>query len=488
MADSRLAVVVLAAGEGTRMRSSRAKVLHRIAGLPLIAHVLATASVLEPAHVLTVVRHQRDAVAAAVDEYAAGALVVDQDDVPGTGRAVELAVAALPADFDGDVVVVSGDVPLLDAQTLAALLAEHRASASAATLLSAVLDDATGYGRVVRGADGGVDRIVEHRDADEAVLALTEINSGTYVFAASALRTGLPQIGTANAQGEKYLTDVVGLLRAADAPIGAMRIAEPWRVAGVNDRVQLADQSARLNAMIVRGHMLGGVTVHDPATTWIDLSVTIGQDTELLPGTRLAGATTIDRDAVIGPDTSLVDCEVGEGASIVRTDATLAVFRAFSTVGPFAYVRAGTELGGGGKIGTFVETKNAKIGRGSKVPHLSYVGDAVIGVDSNIGAGAITANYDDIHKHQTTIGSHVHTGAHNAFVAPVTIGDGAKVGAGAVVRKDVPPGALAITVAPQRNREGWTEEHRAGTESARAAADAKQGTEADAGDRSGAPE
>ncbi|RQP08977.1 MAG: bifunctional UDP-N-acetylglucosamine diphosphorylase/glucosamine-1-phosphate N-acetyltransferase GlmU [Microbacteriaceae bacterium] len=480
MTDFRLAVVVLAAGEGTRMRSRRAKVLHPIAGLPMIAHVLATARHLEPAYVEVVVRHQRDEVSAAVREYLEDAIVVDQDEVPGTGRAVELAVQALPADFDGDVVVVSGDVPLLDAVTLGSLLEQHRAAAASATILSAVLDDATGYGRIVRDADGSVTAIVEHKDADDTVRAITEVNSGSYVFAASALRELLPRIGTANAQGEKYLTDVVALLREASAPVAAVPVSENWRVAGVNDRSQLAEQAARLNAMIVRGHQLNGVTIHDPASTWIDLTVTIGQDAEIWPNTRLAGATTIDRDATIGPDTTLVDCEIGEGAVVRRTDATLAVVEAYAEVGPFAYLRPGTVLRGGGKIGTFVETKNSVIGRGSKVPHLSYIGDAEVGEKSNIGAGTITANYDGVAKHRTTVGSHVRTGSHNVFVAPVTIGDGVYSGAGTVIRKDVPAGALAINVAPQRNVDGWVAANRPGTAAAEAAAAASAGDDAPA--------
>jgi bifunctional UDP-N-acetylglucosamine pyrophosphorylase/glucosamine-1-phosphate N-acetyltransferase len=472
MTDPRLAVIVLAAGAGTRMRSRIAKVLHPIAGIPMIGHVLVTARELGAAHVVTVVRHERDAVAAAVAEYLPEAVVADQDEVPGTGRAAEVGLAALPADFDGDVVIVSGDVPLLDAGTLGELLAAHRSAAAAATLLSAVVDDPTGYGRVVRDADGRLARIVEQKDASADELAITEINSATYVFAAARLRAELPRLGVDNAQGEKYLTDVIALLRASGAPVAAVPVAEPWIVEGVNDRVQLSRQAARLNAMIVRGHQVNGVTVVDPATTWIDRNVTIGEDAVIWPNTRLAGATTIDRGAVIGPDTTLVDCEVGEDATVKRADATLALVGARASVGPFAYLRPGTELGADGKIGTYVETKNARIGAGSKVPHLSYIGDTTIGEHTNIGAGAITANYDDLEKHPTTIGSHVHTGSHNVFVAPVTLGDGAKVGAGAVVRKDVPPGALAISVAPQRNVEGWTEKKRAGTDSARAAADA----------------
>jgi bifunctional UDP-N-acetylglucosamine pyrophosphorylase/glucosamine-1-phosphate N-acetyltransferase len=472
MTDPRLAVIVLAAGQGTRMKSSRAKVLHPLAGVPLIGHVLATARELAAAHVIVVVRHERDAVAAAVLDLMPDATVVDQDEVPGTGRAVELGLGALPAEFDGEVVVVSGDVPLLDVATLSSLVDAHRRATASATLLSALVDDATGYGRIVRDAGGAVLRIVEQQDATADELTILEINSGTYVFAASVLRSELPRVGTGNAQGEKYLTDVIGMLQGADQVIDAVPAPEAWMVEGVNDRVQLAAAAARLNAMIVRGWQLAGVTVQDPATTWIDIRSSLAEDVELLPGTHIAGATSVARGARIGPQTTLVDCEVGENATITRSDATLAVIAAGASVGPFAYLRPGTELGENGKIGTFVETKNAKIGAGSKVPHLSYLGDVTIGEGTNIGAGGVTANYDDIAKHATTIGAHVHTGVHNVFVAPVSIGDGAKVGAGAVIRKDVPPGALAISVAPQRNVEGWTEKNRAGTAAADAASHA----------------
>lgn len=472
MTDSRLAIVVLAAGQGTRMKSSRPKVLHDLAGVPLLGHVLATARELSAAYVVTVVRHERDLVAAAVDEFLPGALVVDQDDIPGTGRAVEVAVAALPDDFDGDVVVVSGDVPLLDADTVAGLVEAHRRATAAATLLSAIVDDATGYGRIVRDTDGTLTRIVEHGDASDDERAIREINSGTYVFTVASLRARLPQLASANAQGERYLTDVVGMLRTAGEPVEAVPASDAWVVEGINDRVQLSRAAARLNAMIVRGWQLAGVTVHDPASTWIDMRSTLAEDVELLPNTHIAGATTVARGARIGPDTTLLDCEVGEDAVVKRADATLAVIGARATVGPFAYLRPGTELGDGGKIGTYVETKNAKIGPGAKVPHLSYIGDATIGEGTNIGAGAITANYDDVNKHSTTIGKHVHTGTHNSFVAPVEIGDGAKIGAGTVVRKNVPAGALSVSVAPQKIVDGWTERNRAGTDSAKAASDA----------------
>lgn len=469
MTDANLVVIVLAAGAGTRMKSSKPKILHTLAGIPLVGHVLATARALEPAHVIAVVRHERDLVANTILELMPEVMIVDQDEVPGTGRAVEVALAALPENFAGEVVIVSGDVPMLDAVTLAGLIAEHRTAAAAATLLSAILDDASGYGRVVRGADGLLESIVEHKDATDAQRAITEINSGTYVFSVAPLREQLALVGTDNSQKEKYLTDVVALIRATGATVAAVPASASWIVAGINDRAQLGDAAVRMNALIVRGHQLNGVTVHDPATTWIDLAVSIGEDVELLPGTQLKGATTIERDAIIGPDTTLVDCEVKQGATIKRTDATLAVIGAWASVGPFAYLRPNTVLEADGKIGTFVETKNSTIGKGSKVPHLSYIGDTTVGEHSNVGAGTITANYDGVNKSKTVVGSHVRTGSHNVFVAPVRIGDGAYTGAGTVVRKDVPAGALAINVAPQRNMEGWVEANRAGTAAAKAA-------------------
>ncbi|MBX3095012.1 MAG: bifunctional UDP-N-acetylglucosamine diphosphorylase/glucosamine-1-phosphate N-acetyltransferase GlmU [Cryobacterium sp.] len=472
MADHKLAVIVLAAGEGTRMKSARPKVLHTVAGIPMLGHVLATARALDPAHVVTVVRHARDAVAAAISELDPDVVIADQDDIPGTGRAVEIALAALPEGFDGDVVVVSGDVPLLDADTLRDLVSAHRAAHGAATVLSAILDDATGYGRIVRAGDGSLDRIVEQKDAAAEELEVREINSGSYVFSVVGLREQLPRIGTKNAQGEKYLTDVIALLRGAGSPVAAQPVREPWLVEGVNDRVQLAAVAKRLNQLIVRGWQRAGVTIVDPDTTWIDRDVVLAEDVEILPGTQLKRATRIDSGAVIGPDTTLESVEVGAGARVSRTDATHSVIGAGASVGPFAYLRPGTYLGADGKIGTFVETKNSTIGAGSKVPHLSYIGDAEVGEGSNIGAGTITANYDGVNKNRTVVGSHARTASHNVFVAPVRIGDGAYTGAGAVIRKDVPAGALAISVAPQRNMVGWVEEHRPGSAAAKAAAEA----------------
>ncbi len=478
--DASLAVVILAAGQGTRMRSSLPKVLHRIGGRPLVGHVLDTARDLSPAHVLVVVRHERDLVADAVTGISPEVVVVDQDEIPGTGRAVEVALDAVP-DFDGDVLVLSGDVPLLDAETLSALIRDHRSSRAAITLLSAVLDDATGYGRVVRATNGGVERIVEQKDATAAEAAITEINAGVYVFQAEMLRSQLARVGTQNAQGEKYLTDVVGLARTAGLAVTASVVSDVSLTLGVNDRAQLAEAGRLLNARTVRRWQLDGVTIQDPATTWIDVTATLAPDVTVLPNTHILRATAVAAGATIGPDTTLEDCEVGENAVVRRTDATLAVIGAGASVGPFAYLRPGTVLADGGKIGTFVETKNSTIGAGSKVPHLSYIGDTTIGRGVNLGAGAITANYDDIAKHRTEIGDEVHSGSHNVFVAPVRIGDGAKTGAGAVIRKDVPPGALALSVAPPRNVAGWVENNRPGTAAAAAAARSRTAQEADHG-------
>lgn len=477
MSTAELAVIVLAAGQGTRMRSRLPKVLHPLGGRPLVGHVLDTAAALSPARIAVVVRHERDLVVQAVQDLAPGVRVVDQDDVPGTGRAVQVALDDL-GDFDGDVLVLSGDVPLLEAETLRALLDAHRAAGAAATLLSAEVDDPSGYGRILRDADGGVRRIVEQKDAAPEEAAVREINVGVYVFQAAPLREHLALVGTANAQGELYLTDVVALLRDARHTVAVSTAPDATAALGVNDRVQLSEAARTLNARTVRRWQLEGATILDPATTWIDVDATLAPDVTVLPNTHILRATTIASGATVGPDTSLVGCEVGEDATVTRTDATFAVIGAGATVGPFAYLRAGAQLGARGKVGTFVEIKNSQIGEGSKVPHLSYIGDTTIGRGVNLGAGAITANYDDITKHRTEIGDEVHSGSHNVFVAPVRIGDGAKTGAGAVIRKDVPAGALALSVAPQRNVEGWVEKNRPGTPAAAAAARSRSAQEA----------
>ncbi|KQQ94426.1 bifunctional N-acetylglucosamine-1-phosphate uridyltransferase/glucosamine-1-phosphate acetyltransferase [Leifsonia sp. Leaf325] len=463
MTDQNLAIVVLAAGQGTRMKSSLPKLLHPLGGMPIVSHVLATARKLDAAHVISVVRYERDRVAAVIGVDMPESVIVDQDEVAGTGRAVELAIEALPAGFSGEVLVVNGDVPLLDADTLGRFIEAHRNDAAAASVMSLFPPDVTGYGRIVRTDAGAFDRIVEQKDATEAERAIGEANAGIYVFGVNELRDQLAHVTTDNAQGEKYLTDVIGLLRAAGSEVAAVPVDEAWLVAGINDRAQLSEAALQLNALIVRGWQLAGVTIQDPATTWIDVKATLAPDVTVKPGTQILGASVIATGAVIGPDTTLVDTEVGEGATVKRTDATLSVIEAGATVGPFSYLRPGTILGADGKIGAFVETKNANIGVGSKVPHLSYVGDATIGEGSNIGAGSIFANYDGVEKNRSEVGSHVRTGSHGVFVAPVRIGDGAYTGAGTVVRKDVPPGALAISVAQQRNLDGWVSRKRPGT-------------------------
>jgi bifunctional UDP-N-acetylglucosamine pyrophosphorylase / glucosamine-1-phosphate N-acetyltransferase len=466
MTSTELAVVVLAAGQGTRMKSSLPKVLHPLAGVPLIGHVLATANALNAAHTVVVLKHERDMVEPVVVDYSPDAICVLQDDVPGTGRAVEVALDELPKGFLGPVVVVSGDVPLLDAATIEAVVAHHRGSGAAATMLTAFSDDPTGYGRVIRRAEGPVMKVVEEKDATEVEKEVAEINSGTYVFDPDVLRAALADITSDNAQGEKYLTDVIAWCVEGNRLVEAVIVEDDWLVEGVNDLSQLADLHARLNRMIIRGWQFQGVRVIDPASCWIDIGVEIDPDVTIHPGVQLHGSTTIGRGSHIGPDTTLTDCEVGEQTTITRTEAIDAVIHHTAHVGPFSYLRPGTVVGPGGKVGTFVETKNSTIGSGAKIPHLSYIGDATIGDGTNIGAGTITANYDGVAKHATTIGKHARTGSHNVFVAPVTIGDGAYTAAGTVVRRAVPPGALALTVASQRNIDGWVEKNRPGTASA----------------------
>ncbi|MDM7990501.1 bifunctional UDP-N-acetylglucosamine diphosphorylase/glucosamine-1-phosphate N-acetyltransferase GlmU [Arthrobacter sp. zg-Y877] len=466
------AVIVLAAGAGTRMKSRTPKILHPVGGISMLGHALAAAQELHPRFLAVVVRHERDMVAAHAAAHAPAAVIVDQDEIPGTGRAVQVALSQLDAaaGLEGTVVVTYGDAPLLEAQTLRNLVAVHETDGNAVTVLTARLADPTGYGRVLRAEDGTVTGIVEHKDATDEQRAVREINSGIYAFDAAVLRSALASVTTSNSQGEMYLTDVLGIARSAGGRISAVATDDTWQVEGANDRVQLAALNAEHNRRNLDKWMRAGVTVVDPSTTWIDSTVTLAEDVTILPGTQLHGATTIARDAVVGPDTTLTDVSVGEGASVVRTHGSNAVLGAGSSVGPFAYLRPGTVLGADGKIGTFVETKNANIGAGSKVPHLSYVGDATIGEQSNIGAASVFVNYDGVNKHHTTIGSHVRMGSDNMYVAPVTVGDGAYSGAGTVVRKDVPAGSLAINVAPQRNLDGWVLTNRPGTAAADAAA------------------
>jgi len=477
------AVVVLAAGAGTRMRSDTPKVLHTLAGRSMLAHALHAVAKAAPQHVIVVVGKDRDQVAPAVVQLAADLGrpidVAVQEQQLGTGHAVACGLAALPPDFAGAVVVTSGDVPLLDAETLADLIATHRAGQAAATLLTTTLADPTGYGRIKRGAGGELLSIVEQADATPEERAITEVNAGVYAFDVAALRSALGRLRSDNAQQEQYLTDVVAILRSDGLAVAAKHVDDATLVAGVNDRVQLSALAAELNRRLVAAHQRAGVTIVDPATTWVDVDVTIGRDTVVQPGTQLLGATRIGDRCQIGPDTTLTDVEVGDEAVVVRTHGSQSRIGARATVGPFTYLRPGTVLGEGGKLGAFVETKNSTIGAGTKVPHLTYVGDADIGEHSNIGASSVFVNYDGETKSRTTIGSHVRTGSDTMFVAPVTVGDGAYTGAGTVVREDVPPGALAVSAGPQRNIEGWVERKRPGSASAAAAAAAREAAGAD---------
>lgn len=481
------AVVVLAAGQGTRMRSRLPKVLHSLGGRTMVGHAIAAARELAPRQVAVVVRHERDLVAAAVAEIDPDALIVDQDEIPGTGRAVQCAMAALP-DVEGPVVILAGDVPLLDGATLGQLLAAHEADGNAVTMLTTEVLDATGYGRIVRDKDSGeVLAIVEHKDASADQLEIREINASVFVFDAATLRSGLASLGRDNAQGEVYLTDVVAFARESGGGVRALLTDDPLGVEGVNDRVALAVLGAELNRRTLDGWMRAGVTIIDPGSTWIDVDVELAQDVTILPGVQLHGATVVAEGATIGPDTTLTDVEVGPGATVVRAHASLSVIGEGASVGPYAYLRPGTVLGRKGKIGTFVETKNADIGEGAKVPHLSYVGDATIGEHTNIGAASVTVNYDGVTKHRTVIGAHARTGADNMFVAPVTVGDGAYTAAGSVIVSDVPAGALGVSRARQRNIEDWVVRRRPGTAAAEAALTARAGAAPGAVDDQGDP-
>ena len=451
------------------MKSAVPKVLHELAGVPILGHVLMTASALKASKIALVLRHEKELIENYVLSHFPKVTIVNQDDVPGTGRAAEQALAAL-GDFDGDVLILSGDVPLIDVEAISQLLELHNTTGSVGTMVSVVLEDSNGYGRVVR-VDGNLERIVEQRDATKEELLIAEVNAGVYVFDAKSLVEALSQVDTKNAQAEKYLTDVVGILLQKGKKVTAQVIADHWLVAGINDRVQLAEVAAELNARIVRAWQLAGVSIQEPHSTWIDVTVQLGQDVTLLPSTRLHGLTRIGVGSTVGPDTSLRDVEVGENVKISRTQGDSARVLDGATVGPFAYLRAGTELGSNGKIGAFVETKNAKIGAGAKVPHLSYVGDADIGEGANIGAGTIFANYDGVNKHRTEVGAHAKTGSGNVFVAPVQIGAGAYTAAGSTIRRNVEAGALALNPGAQKNLAGWVLDQRPGSASAKAASE-----------------
>ena len=466
--------VVLAAGAGTRMKSAKAKVLHEIGGRSMVAHALAAVSGAGIGTTVTVIGHDRDQVSAHITSLDPAVILAVQEEQNGTGHAVQVALAALPSNPSGTVLVTYADVPLLTAETLTEFLADHAASGRAVTILTAELDDPTGYGRIIRDSSGTVTAIREHKDASDDERQIPEVNSGILALDAAFLTEALAGLRTDNSQGEVYLTDVIGVAADRGLPVGAHVLEDIWQTEGVNDRTQLARLGAEFNRRTTERWMRDGVTIVDPATTWIDSAVTIEPDVTILPGTQLLGATTVAAGATIGPDSTLRNVEVGCDATVIRTHGSDAVIGDGATVGPFSYLRPGTELGSDGKIGAFVETKNARIGDGAKVPHLSYVGDAEIGEGSNIGAGTIFANYDGVNKHRTTIGKHARTSSNNTFVAPVTIGDGAFTAAGTTIRNDVPAGAMAVGNTEQRNIEGWVAAKRPGTPSAQAAEQAEQ--------------
>jgi bifunctional UDP-N-acetylglucosamine pyrophosphorylase/glucosamine-1-phosphate N-acetyltransferase len=467
------AVIILAAGEGKRMKSRTPKVLHPLCGRSMLGHALAAAQDLYPDRLVVVTGHGRDQVDPEVAALAPEAAVVEQEQQLGTGHAVRMVTEAIGA-FPGVVVVTYADMPLLRGETLAELVSAHQAGGSAVTVLTAKTAEPGGYGRIVRDKTGSLARIVEDRDATPEELAIQEINSGCYAFDGALLTDAIKRVGAVNAQGQEYLTDVVGILRADGYPIGTVLAADPGEIQGVNDRVQLAAARRVLNDRLLTAHMLNGVTVFDPATTWVDVTVTIGQDTEVLPNTQLLGATTIGMGARIGPNVLLEDTAVGDDAVLLNTVSRQASIGAGATLGPNVYLRPETVIGDQAHIGCHVELKKSTVAAGAKVPHLTYVGDATIGAGANIGAGTIFANYDGQKKHPTTIGKHAFVGSNTVLVAPVTVQDGGYTAAGSVITQDVPPGDLGVARGRQHNSDGWVMRNREGTKSAERAAQARR--------------
>lgn len=464
------------------MKSATSKLLHQIGGRSLVGHALAAVAGLAPEYTAVVVRAHREQVAPHVAELSPTAVIVDQDDVYGTGRAVYCGLRALPERARNGVVVVTyGDVPLLTTETLRGLVDQHLRDHNAITALTAFVDDPTGYGRILRAGTGGVMGIVEHRDATPEQRTIKEINSGIYAFNGEVLSAALTNLTPDNSQNEWYLTDVLGIAARSGHRVGALVTDDVWQTEGVNDRTQLATLRRVLNDRITRRWMLDGVTVVDPATIWIDVDVTLGTDVVLEPNTQLRGSTSVGAGSSIGPDTTLTDCEIGTDTLVVRTHGVSAVVGSGVLVGPYASLRPGTVLGDHSKIGTFVETKNAHVGAGAKLPHLSYAGDVTIGEGTNIGAGVIFANYDGIIKSHSTVGRHVFVGSDSVVVAPLEIADGSYIAAGSTVVSGVAAGELAVGRGKQRNIPGWVARKRAGTKTHQAAIDASSGTEGSAG-------
>ena len=451
-------VVILAAGHGTRMRSRVPKLLHPLCGRPMIGWPVAAACAAGASKVVVV-----DAPGEPLREHLDEDVVtVVQDRARGTADAVLAARAHLPAD-DSPVIVINGDVPLITGETLLDLVRAHAAAGAAATVLSAIVEDPSGYGRIVRRADGSVERIVETKapgDATAEELQINEISTGIFAFAGGKLAGALDQVGTDNAQGEYYLPDVVPILSRAGQVVSAHVIADPQETFGVNDRVQLAEVRAVAQWRIAERHMLAGVTIVDPASTVIDVDVTIEADAVIAPFTCLHGQTAIGSGSTVGPGATLMDARIGAGTMILHSVIRESVVADFVSIGPFAYLRPGTVMRDGSKAGTFVEIKNSDVGAGTKVPHLSYIGDADIGERTNLGASTITANYDGYRKHRTKIGSGVKTSVDTTLVAPVTVGDDVYTGAGSVITHDIPDGALGIARARQQNIDGYAERRR----------------------------
>jgi bifunctional UDP-N-acetylglucosamine pyrophosphorylase/glucosamine-1-phosphate N-acetyltransferase len=444
----------MAAGKGTRMRSSTPKMLHPVCGRAMVAWPILAAREAGAGRVAAIVSPGMDLSSG----LPADVETVEQPEPDGTGGAIRAALPLIEASET--VLVLSGDVPLLSAATIAGLLEAHAASPAAATMLTIELDDPAAYGRVVRTDSGDVERVVEAKaagDADPAQLAIREINAGTYAFDAAPLAAALAAISNDNAQGEYYLPDVLPALRAAGHSVAAHLTDDLAVTMGVNNRVDLAAVEAEGRRRILERHMLAGVTIVDPASTWIDADVEVAADARIEPGTSLRGGTAVGSGATVGPLSTVIDSQIGEGASIPHSYLVECEVGESAQVGPFAYLRPDARLARGAKAGTFVEVKNSRIGEGAKVPHLAYVGDAEVGAASNLGAGTITANYDGFRKNRTTIGANVRIGVDTMLIAPVQVGDGAYTGAGAVIKRDVPEGALAVSQNEQRNIEGFAE-------------------------------
>ncbi len=448
---STIHAVVLAAGQGTRMKSKLYKVLHPVCGKPMVQHVIDTLEAMQVKDIVVVVGHGAETVKETVGDRVTYALQAEQ---LGTGHAVQQAAPFLK-EKEGTTLILYGDVPLLSQETLTAFLQYHEEQQSAATVLTANLSDPTGYGRIIRNDNGEVLRIVEHKDATPEERAITEINTGIYCFDNQKLLQALSQLRNDNAQGEYYVTDCVGILRDAGEVISAYVSSDPDETMGVNDRLQLSQAEAYMRKRINEGHMRNGVTMIDPASTYIETGVVIGSDTVLYPGTVLRGKTVIGKDCVIGPQTDLTDVIVEDEVSITYSILVDSHVETKATVGPFAYVRPGSHIGPQVKVGDFVELKNAKLGKGTKVPHLSYVGDAEIGEGVNIGCGTITVNYDGAVKHKTIVGDHSFVGCNTNLIAPVQVGKGAYIAAGSTINQNVPDDSLAIARERQVNKLGY---------------------------------